>query len=427
MKANIRFDHELLAIESEHHVHAMLELTAPSVEPDKTRPPLHLALVLDRSGSMQGAKLAYTKHAAKALIRRLAATDEVAVVAYDDEINLLRSMTPVDVAEVSAAIDSVYPRGSTNLSGGWLKGTEELRRAGDDGPRKLLLLTDGLANQGVTDPKALVEMTRGAATDRIGTTTIGFGAGFNEELLTAMADGGGGNSHYISSPEDAPAIFAQEFDDLTSLVAQNVSVEIRPSSEVKVLGVLNDYEATPVVGGLQLNLGDAYSDEARRVVFELHIPQLAALGVTKVADVVLRYTSIGNEISMHELSLPLKVNMVSTDEAAAAGPNQEVVEEVLILKATRAQEEARKRANEGNFGEAQALLRATAEELRSNAVNSKRAQELLEDAEFMDGMTFSASPETWDSHASKSAHFRAWNKQRGRQPRPSPDERKDGG
>ena len=89
----------------------------------------------------------------------------------------------------------------------------------------------------------------------------------DEELLTAMASSG--NAHHAASPDDAPGIFAKEFEDLVSLVAQNLSVEVRGSEHVQVLGVLNGFPCAQVSGGVQAQLGDAYGGETRRVVFAL--------------------------------------------------------------------------------------------------------------------------------------------------------------
>jgi Ca-activated chloride channel homolog len=101
-------------------------------------------------------------------------------------------------------------------------------------------------------------------------------------------------------------------------VAQNVSVEIRPSPDVEILSVLNDYPAVTVDGGVQLALGDAYAGERRRVVLALHLPHLAALGPVRVADLVVRYVAVGEEVAEHTLTVPVAVNLVSADEAAAA-------------------------------------------------------------------------------------------------------------
>ncbi|MDP9067402.1 MAG: VWA domain-containing protein [Actinomycetota bacterium] len=418
MKANIKLDHNLVAVEGEHVVHAMFELDVPAPKKAKKRPPLHLALVIDRSGSMGGPKLEHTKAAADYLMRRLDPTDQVAIVTYDDEVDLVSSLAPVDKDELRHRIYGIYPGGMTNLSGGWLKGVEEVGRAPDGTARKVLLLTDGLANSGITDSDTLTGMATKIAGDGVGTTTIGYGDGFNEELLTALADAGAGKSYFAASPEDAPGIFAKEFEDLASLVAQNVSIEIRATEDVKLLGILNEYPTTGVVGGVQVNLGDAYTEENRRVVFELHIPEMAKLGVKKVAEVVLRYVTVGDQVATHELTLPIVVNAVSADEANAAVPNPDVIEEVVILKAARAQKEARNRADHGEYDEAQKLLRNSAQNLRSIAANSKRAEELLSEAEILESHSNMAAPGSYDAMSSKAMHYDQHRKQRARR-RPS--------
>jgi Ca-activated chloride channel family protein len=187
-----------------------------------------------------------------------------------------------------------------------------------DATRRVLLFTDGRANAGITEPAALVGMATSARDEGVGTTTIGFGDHFAEDLLTAMGDAGGGNAHFADTPDAAPTIFAEEFEGLARVVAQNVSVEIRPGDDVAVVEVLNRYPATPVAGGVQLALGDAYGGERRAVVLTLHVPALADLGMAKVADVVLRYVGVGDQIAAHEVTLPLMVNVVSAAEAAQA-------------------------------------------------------------------------------------------------------------
>ena len=142
MKAAVRLEHQILSIESEHDVHAMVELTVPDAIGAAARPPLRLALVLDRSGSMDGPKLAVAKRCAAWLAERLRPEDELALVSFDDEVRLHAPLAPVN-GGMRGAIASLRPGGSTNLSGGWLKGLEQLRPAPADGVRKILLLTDG--------------------------------------------------------------------------------------------------------------------------------------------------------------------------------------------------------------------------------------------------------------------------------------------
>src|SRR5207249_8166950 len=146
------------------------------------------------------------------------------------------------------------------------------------------------------------------------------------------------------------------------------------------VGVLNEFPQVAVEGGVQVQLGDAFADEERRVVFALRVPDLARLGVEKVGDVVIRYVAMGDEVAMHEVSVPVTVNLVSADEAAAAGADAEVTEEAPILKAAKAEREAMRLANENRFDEAKEMLRGAASELRSRAPESAKAKELLEQA-----------------------------------------------
>lgn len=237
---------------------------------------------------------------------------------------------------------------------------------------------------GITEPGALIGLAAKARQAGIGTTTIGVGDDFDETLLTAMADAGGGTGHFAATPDAAPGIFADEFEGLASVVAQNVSVEIRPGPDVAVLAVLNDYPATTVPGGVQRALGDAYGDEVRRVVFQLHLPSVAALGLAKIGEVVLRHVAVGAAVALHEVRIPLMVNVVTPEEASNANPDHGVVEEVLILRAARIRDEARDLAGDGDYDGGRALLADTAKQLRDHAVDSPRADELRSEAESLE-------------------------------------------
>ncbi len=411
---NLRFDHQLLAVESEHAVYCMLELDIPAADAAAERVPLRLALVIDRSGSMAGRSLDVAKDCANFLARHLKPADELAVVTYDDEVQVVVPLAPANPAAAQWAIAAIVPGGSTNLSGGWLKGLEELRRA-DDGIRRVLLLTDGLANHGITDPEQLVGIAA-ATKANASTTTIGFGGSFDEDLLRAIADAAGGATYFAATPDDAPGIFAEEFAGLTTLVAQNVSVEIRPGTDVNLLGVLNEYPSVQVSGGVQVQIGDAYGGERRRIVFSLQIPNVAQLGPARVADVVLRYVEVGEHVAAHERKIPVIVNLVSADEAAAAELDQEVVEEVVLLDAARARKEAALQADAGRFDVAQSMLRDAAVEIRRIAPSSKRAAELLDEVGRLEAHTDAMQEANYEPMVRKQMMSESWRRTRGRKP-----------
>jgi Ca-activated chloride channel homolog len=414
MQPTIRLEHHLIALATEQTLNVMFELDAPEAPTADERASLRLALVIDRSGSMAGEKLETTKQCAAFLARRLAPTDELAVITYDSEVDLVAPLAPVNADALVAAIYGIHPGGQTNLSGGWLKGVEVLSAA-SDGVRKVLLLTDGVANVGITEPSRLVGLAGQTATTGVGTTTIGFGDDFDENLLTAMADSGRGNAHFAPGPDAAPAIFATEFKGLSAVVAQNVSVEIRPGADVAVIGVLNQYPATPVPGGLQLALGDAYGGEHRSVVFQLHIPALVDLGAAKVADFVLRYVAVGDSVVAHEMTIPLVVNVANLEDAAAAGSDTGVTEEVVILAAAQARDDARRLADQGDFKTSQATLHGAAKRLRELARGSTKADELLAEAQRLEDSATLVDPATFGAASSKTMHYQAHQSRRRRQ------------
>ena len=146
-----------------------------------------------------------------------------------------------------------------------------------------------------------------------------------------------------------------------------------------MVGVLNEYPSVAVAGGVQVQLGDAYAGERRRVVLALHLPHLAALGAVAVAELVLRYVSVGDEIAQHEVTMPVVANVVSAEEAAHAVPDAEVREEVLILRAAKARDDAIRLADAGSFGEARTMLARLEQECRATGTPL-----LLEEADALD-------------------------------------------
>ena len=404
MDAKLRLDHSLVALESEVGVYGLLELRAPEPEQDANRPKLAISLVIDRSGSMAGEKLEVAKACAAFLAGRITTEDRLAVVAYDDDVSLVAALQgPGD--QLDYAIDRIYPGGQTNLSGGWLKGVELLQ---DDASevRRVLLLTDGLANVGITDRAQLSSMAAGAAGSGITTTTIGFGEGFDEELLSGMSDSGGGRDHFAASPDEAPSIFAQEFEGLAKMVAQNLSVEVRPVGPTIDVGIVNEFPITATGTGLQAALGDVHGGQFHKLVFRLQIPHLAELGQVKVGEVVIRWSEIsGGEVTMHTRTVPVMINVATEADVAGEAPDSGVTEQVLILRAAQARKEARLLANQGDYDQAERILQEHAERLGAIPPTSDEFTAASEDIDefrrFIQQMQMStydriSSKELWD-------------------------------
>jgi Ca-activated chloride channel homolog len=276
-----------------------LALQAPQSSGSRASQPLNLALVIDRSGSMSGGKLEYVKQAAEHVLDLLQSQDRAALVAYDDEVILVAPSQPVTLEnrrEMTRALRALRPGGMTNLSDGWFTGCQEAAGAAQDGMlSRTLLLTDGLANEGITDLEELAQHARQLSVRGISTSTFGVGHGFNEHLLEAMSNQGSGNFYYIETPSDIPSIFRREFQELESVTLRDasISLQIPPQVDVQVLG---SWRHACSRGMLRIDLGSLNAGRQLEVYVRVLTPPCASAG-----ELVFQAQLIGKDENGAEL------------------------------------------------------------------------------------------------------------------------------
>ena len=269
-----------------------LTLTAPGVVKDVKRKPINLSIVIDRSGSMSDQrKMEYAKKAYSTLIDQLHPDDILSLVIYDDVVEVIRHAKKIgdDKYSIKRMLDEVYPRGSTNLGGGLQQGLNEAEKnAGKKYINRVVLLSDGLANVGVTDPAELNRIARTYRHRSISVTSMGVGLDYNENLMMGLSESGGGNYYFIEHPNSLASIIRQEFEMVSSILAQNTAIYLTLGDNVRSSDVLG-CEYKHENGQFIIPVGDLYANDIREFTVVLKIP--AGTGARTIAIGELRYES----------------------------------------------------------------------------------------------------------------------------------------
>ncbi|MHC5080111.1 MAG: vWA domain-containing protein [Planctomycetota bacterium] len=391
-----------------HRLHVLVSADAPSVQHDRT--PVNLSLVLDRSGSMRGGKLRYTLESALILIDHLAEQDRLSIVFYGSEVETVLPPTPVgDRESIRRVLKGIRAKGTTNLSGGWLQGirlVEKSRLKG--GANRVLLMTDGLANRGIIDTPSLTKLAEKSRKKKIITTTLGFGKGFNEDLLTAIATASGGNFHFIENPDDAPRAFATELGELMGLAAQNLQGKIRFAEGVRFLELLNTYPSSKEGQNLEVFPGDVFSGEKRTILFSLEVDSRGE-GEQNLFSAQFEYDdlSAGGESKRTGLEAAIPFGSGGRGEAKKA---EEVVLAVGLYRVGEAKRKAKRLADKGEMKDGAKLLEEALRSLDSFPDRPEIVQERKELRLFADELRKSS----WNAADRKSLSASIFRSQIGR-------------
>lgn len=347
-------DRNGLTSDGECTVDLLVRIKPPQPQGQKDRPGLNLTLVLDRSGSMAGAKLDLTRQAAGLAVRSLAETDRFSIVLFDDQIDTLVPSAPLtDKNRVLQLISGVAPGGSTALFSGWQSGGDQaLKGFAPKRVNRVVLLTDGQANVGETNPDSICHAVHALAEKGVQTTTIGFGSDYNENLLRSMASSGDGNHFFVEKPEQLTTCFEVELGGLTATLGRRVRLEVAPVGKGVIVEPLGDLEKHPNGG---YKLADLVGGWPMEQVFRITVPAQKSASKAPV-KVKLTWESVVQNKEMVE-EVPLKLPLMTKEERLALPLNTEVEQQVGLAMAARARLEAMDVMRKGDREAATRILR----------------------------------------------------------------------
>lgn len=376
MKLTASTDRGLINEDGNSRRYVLITFTAPAAPPKEGRTPINVSLVLDRSGSMGGQKIELVREAVQKALAMLRPEDRFSLVVYDDQIDVLVSSTRASAEarrNAERLISRVDARGSTNLGGGWLAGCEQVAaHLGPDALGRTLLLTDGLANQGITDHDELVRHAEELRSRHISTSTFGVGADFDETLLERMATAGGGNSYFIERNVQIVDYLTSELGEALEVVARDAAVELILPAAVQA-EPLHDFKHTREGDAMRIQLGDLVSGQELSLVLWLDFPA-GASGDRLAVDFCL------SDRERVLDSPPCSVAWVFAGAQAnhQQPRNTEVDRAVAQIYAARARKEALELNRRGQFEEARAVLRRTAGRIREYAGEDRVLLDLVQ-------------------------------------------------
>ena len=225
-----KLDYNKVLINQENEVHLVTRIDAPELETEN-RKPVAFAICLDRSGSMNAdKKFDFALKACEGVVQNLRPDDLFSLVTFDCEIEVVIPMGKIEEKDrICDIIRGLYTRGMTNLSGGWGQAKNQLLEAEPGMLRRMLLLTDGMANEGITDNRELITLVGDGLRDHgVRTSCLGFGDHYAEDLLSDLATHSTGNFYDVGSKEKLPTVFAAELEGALRISVENLRVRVGP-------------------------------------------------------------------------------------------------------------------------------------------------------------------------------------------------------
>ena len=344
----------------ENEIYALVKASASeNMNEKRDSLPLNLSIVIDRSGSMAGPPLEEAKKSAAYIVGKMREIDTISIVAYDHSAKVVVPSQKVEnKGAINAAINMIVEGGSTNLHQGWLLGAEEVaKNKSSQSLNRVLLLSDGNANQGETSENVISDQCSQLAREGVITSTYGLGYGFNEDLMINMARSGLGQSYYGETADDLFDPFQEEFDLLINTFAWNLKLDVEAPDFVK-FELLNKYKAEQNKPSCW-HLSDLAEGGEAWALFRLKIkdPENTAKNLEVLRCNLNFQTKLNEEVKNNKVGpAKLILDRLSPSAFNAIAEDEEVKRRLDEIMVADIQDRARRAALDGDWNRVNALL-----------------------------------------------------------------------
>lgn len=360
--------HAVIDTTAKDKIYLRLSLKALAARERDRRAPINVALVIDRSGSMHGERLAAAKKGVEAALERLGPEDIVSLVAYNHDVDVLlpagRLGTKRDDAE--RAINRLSATGTTALYAGVKEGGEQVQsHRSDMQVNRVVLLSDGLANVGPSSTREVADLGRALAGKGISVSTIGLGLEYNDELMQRLAAVSDGNHVFVERPSDLAEVFDREFGDALSIAARDITITIECKAGFRPTRVLGR-DAEIAGSRVTVTLAQLQAENERYVVVELEstVPHKSTRA-EEVAHVDVAYLNLDSG-ARDAVATAVKARFTDDAKEAEASLNKAVMSQVTEQIATENSERAMELRNQGDVTAARQMLMDNASFLSRN-------------------------------------------------------------
>ena len=334
---NMSWDKQVVASKNNSERSLLIDIQAISEDKNKAkkRPPVNLALVIDRSGSMEGSPINAAKSAVIQIAEKLGSKDRLSLVSFDYEVATHFTNIKMDEKGRSYAksqVNEIYARGSTDLGAGWFEGARCVTSAIDEGDFKdgyVVILSDGMANEGIQNPKELKNHASELSSRGVQTTSIGIGEYYSPLQLDALAEGGHGRLHHTDTAEDIVDVILGELGEIGSQIAKNIKLNIHHPQHVK-LKCLSKMENQQLGNMYQINVGNLQQNQTKSVAL-LSVFNQFEIGTDLSFEAHITWDD--SKTGKHHESPVIysSINVVSSKEAEKASINTTVVQKIADL------------------------------------------------------------------------------------------------